>query len=136
MCDYSLMQVKSRAAAVGDKLITTSFLNTPSRGFASVDDLETAVCVLPGTELAFDTPITARKDFYLGMTTFEHKVAIFRQLFTDQVYHHHDALEMPDGQTAMLTDMPEGQTATVLQMPAKPKTAEEAKAQQRLEIVG
>jgi hypothetical protein len=52
MCDYSLHNVKSRPAKVGDKLTTRNF-NTGTRGFAAPEDTSTAVCVLPGTELAF-----------------------------------------------------------------------------------
>jgi hypothetical protein len=52
MCDYSLHNVKSRPAKVGDKLTTHNF-NTGTRGFAAPEDVRTAVCVLPGTELAF-----------------------------------------------------------------------------------
>ncbi len=52
MCDYSLHNVKSRPAKVGDKLTTHNF-NTGTRGFAAPEDASTAVCVLPGTELAF-----------------------------------------------------------------------------------
>ena len=40
---------------------------------------------------------------------------------------HHDALEFPDGQIALLTLLHEGQQATVLQLPA---TLERAKAAQ------
>jgi hypothetical protein len=36
MCDYSLELVASRPAKVGDKLISTGFKHTVSRGFASV----------------------------------------------------------------------------------------------------
>jgi hypothetical protein len=54
MCDYSLHHVKSRPAKVGDKLRTVNF-NTGTRGFAAPEDSTTAVCVLPGTELAFFT---------------------------------------------------------------------------------
>ena len=53
MCDYSLHQVASRPARVGDKLVTTRFPNTITRGFASVDEPHVAVCLFPGTELAF-----------------------------------------------------------------------------------
>src|SRR5262245_33694955 len=53
MCDYSLEFVASRPAKVGDKLISTGFPKTVSRGFASVEDRNVAVCLLPGTELAF-----------------------------------------------------------------------------------
>src|SRR6516165_871244 len=52
MCDYSLHQVKSRPAKVGDKLMTINF-RTGTRGFAAPEDSTTAVCILPGTELAF-----------------------------------------------------------------------------------
>ena len=52
MCDYSLQNVKSRPAKVGEKLRTHHF-NTCTVGFAAPEDIETAVCVLPGTELAF-----------------------------------------------------------------------------------
>src|SRR6478752_5029279 len=54
MCDYSLDLVASRPAKVGDKLVSTSFPETTTRGFASVDDRNVAVCLLPGTELAWE----------------------------------------------------------------------------------
>jgi len=56
MCDYSLHNVKSRPAKVGDKVTTHNF-NTGTRGFAAPEDTCTAVCVLPGTELAFATAV-------------------------------------------------------------------------------
>jgi hypothetical protein len=49
---------------------------------------------------------------------------------------HHDALELPDGQTVLLTFLCEGQEATVLQLPARPKTEAEAQAQQRAVFAG
>src|SRR6267143_4306742 len=52
MCDYSLQTVRSRPAKVGEKLKTRHF-NTGTIGFAAPEDCNTAVCVLPGTELAF-----------------------------------------------------------------------------------
>jgi hypothetical protein len=52
MCDYSLKNVRSRPAKVDDKLITRNF-GTGTRGFAAAEDAVVAVCVLPGTELAF-----------------------------------------------------------------------------------
>jgi hypothetical protein len=52
MCDYSLHSVKSRPAKIGDRLTTRHF-NTGTRGFAAPEDASTAVCVRPGTELAF-----------------------------------------------------------------------------------
>jgi hypothetical protein len=55
MCDYSLKSVRSRPAQVGDKLTTRDF-GTGTRGFAAAEDAAVAVCVLPGTELAFSNP--------------------------------------------------------------------------------
>jgi hypothetical protein len=52
MCDYSLIDVRSRPAKVADKLITHDF-RTGTRGFAAAENAGVAVCVLPGTELAF-----------------------------------------------------------------------------------
>ena len=57
MCDYSLEHVASRAAKVGDLLVTTQFNNTITRGFAEVGEPNVAVCVLPGTELAFERDV-------------------------------------------------------------------------------
>src|SRR5678815_2506247 len=54
MCDYSLELVSSRPAKVGDKLVSAGFPHTIPRGFASVEDPTVAVCLLPGTELAFE----------------------------------------------------------------------------------
>jgi hypothetical protein len=98
MCDYSLMHVKSRPASVGDKLRTTNF-GTGTRGFAGANDPTTAVCVLPGTELAFDSEIRV----YGAATNTPYKTAIFRQINREQPHMHHDALELPDGQTLLLT---------------------------------
>ena len=48
MCDYSLHLVASRPAKVGDKLVTTAFNNSLTRGFAAVGEPHVAVCLLPG----------------------------------------------------------------------------------------
>jgi hypothetical protein len=137
MCDYSLTNVASRPAKVGDKLITRNF-GTGTKGFCSVDDPAVAVCLLPGTEVGFDEVIT--KSSWVGFFTAKQKhayskVAIFRQIDKDERFKHHDALEMPDGTTVLLTLLDEGQNATVLQLPAKPKNETEAKEQTRLEVV-
>jgi hypothetical protein len=52
MCDYSLHQVASRPAKVGDELITTRFDRSITRGFSAPGQPDVAVCLLPGTELA------------------------------------------------------------------------------------
>src|SRR5258707_4580882 len=130
MCDYSLHHVKSRPAKVGDKLRTVNF-NTGTRGFASPDDRTTAVCILPGTELAFSGEVMCAPSGMLGWKprTINSRTAIFRQINKDEPRVHHDALEFPDGTIVLLTDLHEGQQATVLQLPAQPKTPVEAESQ-------
>jgi hypothetical protein len=136
MCDYSLHSVKSRPAKVGDKLTTRDF-GTGTRGFAAPEDAAVAVCVLPGTELAFAHEVKrlpAR--LWPWHDAIEHKTAIFRQINKGKVATHHDALEFPDGRIVLLTSLREGQEATVLQLPAKPRSAVEVEAQSRVAFVG
>src|SRR5262249_7766323 len=57
MCDYSLHAIDSRPARVGDSLVTTAFQNTWTRGFAAVTEPAVAACLLPGTELAFESEV-------------------------------------------------------------------------------
>ena len=57
MCDYSLHAVASRPAKVGDKLVTTKFMNSSTRGFAAIGEPNVAVCLLPGTEVAFEQDV-------------------------------------------------------------------------------
>jgi hypothetical protein len=137
MCDYSLQTVRSRPARVSNKL-TTHHFNTGTIGFAAPEDANTAVCVLPGTELAFATVIRCSPRVLFGwkVKVVNHTTAIFRQVNKDNPRTHHDALEFPDGQIVLLTHVIEGQEATVLQLPAQPATAAEAKAQERVAHVG
>ena len=137
MCDYSLQSVKSRLAKIGDKLTVRDF-GTGTRGFAASEDATVAVCVLPGTELAFAREVerlpTRLWPWHDG--AIKHKTAIFRQINKDKVVAHHDALEFPDGQIVLLTSLSEGQQARVLQLPAEPKTVVESEAQRRAANVG
>ena len=138
MCDYSLQNVRSRPAKVGDKLTTRDF-GTVTRGFAAAEDAGVAVCVLPGTELAFSKRVTLDASRWLLLwraETLSHATAIFRQVNKDKPMTHHDALEFPDGRIILLTRLCEGQEATVLQLPAQPTTAAEADAQKRIAHVG
>jgi hypothetical protein len=120
MCDYSLHLVASRPARVGDKLISTSFPETTTRGFASIDDRKVAVCLLPGTELAFEKEVRCETGMLLSWRL-GHSVARFRQVDKDRSNVHHDALEFPDGKIVLLTHLCKGQLATVLQLPARPR---------------
>ena len=137
MCDFSLQAVRSRPAKVGDKLVTRDF-GTGTRGFAAADDPGLAVCVMPGTELAFAGKVACLPTslVWWKTKTISHQTAIFRQVNKERLAAHHDALEFPDGRTVLLTSLCEGQAATVLQLPAQPATAAEAQAQKRVTYVG
>jgi hypothetical protein len=127
MCDYSLHHVASRPARVGDKLVSTSFVNSGTRGFTAGGEPNIAVCLLPGTELAFEENVKCESAYGFGYKRFPHKVARFRQVNKDQPNVHHDALELPDGEIVLVTKLAGGQHATVLQMPvsARATTSEE-----------
>jgi hypothetical protein len=139
MCDYSLHHVASRPAKVGDKLLTSKFFNTPTGGFAAVDNANVAVCLLPGTELAFEEDVQCEPA--LGIfpgRKLGQRLARFRQVNMDQPCVHHDALEFPDGKVVLLTRLCEGQRATVLQMPAAARSttpADESTAEHPLSLV-
>ena len=137
MCDYSLHNVKSRPAKVGDKLTTRSF-GTGTRGFAASEDANVAVCVLPGTELSFSSEVTCQTTglFPWRSRVVNHTTAIFRQVNKQRVAAHHDALEFADGQIVLLTFLAEGQQATVLQLPAQPKCADDFARQERATYAG
>ena len=120
MCDYSLHLVASRPAKVGEKLVSTRFPSTSTRGFAAVSERSVAVCLLPGTELAFEKEVRCETAFAFR-SKLGHKVARFREINKGQSNVHHDALEFPDGKIVLLTHLCEGQHATVLQLPALPR---------------
>ena len=133
MCDYSLHNVRSRPAKVGDKLTTRNF-GTGTRGFAAPEDSGVAVCVLPGTELSFTDVVKCQPTGFLAWRekAIHHQTAIFRQINKEKVAAHHDALEFPDGRIVLLTYLCEGQQATVLQLPAEPRTSAEPTAERRI----
>jgi hypothetical protein len=134
MCDYSLHSVQTRPAKVGEKLVTHDF-GTGTRGFAAPEDCSVAVCILPGTELAFEKPVKYQTTFMLRANTAP-TVAIFRRINKGALHIHHDALEFPGGEIVLLTRLYEGQKATVLTLPTQPKIAAEAEVQHRVAHVG
>jgi hypothetical protein len=137
MCDYSLQHVRSRPAKVGDKLTTRDF-GTCTRGFAAAEDAAVAVCVLPGTELAFSSAVTVTSPRFFTSWKVEalgHATAIFRQVNKTEPMKHHDALEFPDGRIVLLTRLTEGQAATVLQLPAQQTITAETDAQKHITYV-
>ena len=117
----------------GDKLVTTKFNNSLTGGFAGVQEPTIAVCLLSGTEVAFEREVECENVF--NRKLIRQKVARFRQINLEQPNVHHDALEFPDGQVVKLTQLCEGQHATVLQLPASPRATSEAEQQKRGSLV-
>jgi hypothetical protein len=124
MCDYSLHHVATRPAQIEDKLVTTRFNNSITRGFAAVREPNVAVCLLQGTELAFDENVECERfGGILPSKKIGQRLARFRQINMNNAASHHDALEFPDGQLVLLTRLCEGQHATVLQLPVAARPA-------------
>ncbi len=116
MCDYSLHAVATRPAQVGEKLITTTFRGTSTRGFASEGDLAVAVCMLHGTELAFADDVRYNKR-WIWTRKLAFRVGKFGEIDRSDPDRHHDAIEFPDGSHVLVTQLCEGQQVTVLQLP-------------------
>jgi hypothetical protein len=116
MCDYSLHAVASRPAKVGETLITTTFRGTSTRGFAAEAEPEVAVCLLPGTELAFEDGVKYDHRWIWKKST-GFKVARFRKVELNVSDQHHDAIEFPNGSYVLVTLLSKSQRATVLQLP-------------------
>ena len=115
MCDYSLEHLDSRPAKVGDRLVTTKFGRTCTTGFCAIGQPRLAVCIKPGTELAFEREIERETLFFKrGLGS---QVARFRRVNQHRNWVHHDALELPSGKVVLLARLLVGQRATVLQLP-------------------
>jgi hypothetical protein len=123
MCDYSLHAVASRPAEVGETLITTTFRGTSTRGFASEREPNVAVCLLPGTELAFAENVKY-DNRWIWTREIDFRVAKFGQIDSHIPDRHHDAVEFPDGSRVLVTLLCEGQRVTVLQLPVLHQPAE------------
>ncbi len=120
---------------MGDKLVSTRFSNSLTRGFAATGEPEVAVCLLPGTELAFEQDAECDGAFRIFRNrNLKQKVARFRQVNLNQPDMHHDALEFPDGQIVLVTELCEGQHATVLQLPVPERVPGEAKQAERASV--
>jgi hypothetical protein len=125
MCDYSLHAVATRPAQVGETLISTTFRGTSTRGFASEKEPEVAVCMLPGTELAFADNVRY-DNRWIWTKTVNSRVGKFGAIDPHVPHRHHDAIEFPDGTTVLVTQLCEGQRATVLQLPVIHQATEHA----------
>src|SRR6516165_7001538 len=111
MCDYSLHHVASRPAKVGDKLVTTQFNHSITRGFGLFSS-------------------------WTRQKRIGDKVARFRHLNADKPNMHHDALEFPDGGILLVTRLCEGQHARVLQLPASPHSVKDEAERKHAAVVG
>jgi hypothetical protein len=119
--------VASRPARVGDNLVAKGFATTCTRGFAAVEEPAVAVCVLPGTELAFENEVEWDRPFAIFRRNPRlGKVVRFRQINLGNPHTHHDAVEFPNGKIVLLTRLREGQKATVLQLPASSQPIDQA----------
>ena len=116
MCDYSLHAVASRPAKAGETLITTTFRGTSTRGFASESEPTVAVCMLPGTELAFADNVKY-DNRWIWTKAINSRVGKFGAIEPHVPHRHHDAIEFPDGSSVLVTQLCEGQRVTVLQLP-------------------
>jgi hypothetical protein len=125
MCDYSLENVMTRPAKIGDKLKVTTFHASTTRGFAAVEEPTVAICLRPGTEVAFDRSVefNGLLSFFRNRTTGA-RVARFRQI-ESEIPGHRDALEFPDGRIVLVTKLAKGQVARVIQLPAVAHTLEQ-----------
>ena len=121
MCDFSLHAVTSRPAEIAATLVTTKFDTSTTRGCAAAGAPDVAVCLRPGTELAFERNV--QYDNFIDLLPrrrMSWNTARFCQVQLEDEFTHHDALEFPDGKIVLLTRLCPGQRATVLQLPAQP----------------
>jgi hypothetical protein len=116
MCDYSLHAVASRPAKVGEVLVSTRFRGSATLGFASPAETGVAVCLLPGTELAFERKVRYRGGWFKSHMV-DFSVAKFCKIAPEVLCQHHDALAFPDGSTVLVNSLVRGQRAQILQLP-------------------
>jgi hypothetical protein len=98
-----------------------------TRGFAAVGEANVAVCLRPGTEIAFEKEVQRVNGFgVLPNLKLGETVARFRQVNMEKPNAHHDALEFPSGKIVLLHTLCEGQHATILQLPVVSQMASTA----------
>ncbi|HLH92250.1 MAG TPA: hypothetical protein VKX28_27800 [Xanthobacteraceae bacterium] len=91
-----------------------------TRGFTAKDEPAVAVCLRPGTELAFAEEVDWDRPFRIFRRKPEvGKLARFRQVNVHNPHTHHDAIEFPDGRVVLLTRLLPGQRVTVVQLPVE-----------------
>jgi len=118
MCDYSLDGVASRPARIGDRIVSTRFATSFTRGFGFAGARDIAACLPPGTEVVFDGDVEVDAALLrLPARKIGEVVARFRRVNADRPTLPHDALEFANGEIALVMHLAEGQAATVIQLP-------------------
>jgi hypothetical protein len=98
------------------------FRGTPTRGFASANEEDVAVCIMPGTELAFAENVRYDNRWDWSRQV-DFRVGKFGAIDRHIPNRHHDTIEFPDGCHVLVTLLCEGQRATVLQLPVVQRAA-------------
>src|SRR5439155_11120274 len=97
-CGESVGVTRSSDAGLPSRCLASSRIEFSAHtGFAAPEDSTTAVCILPGTELAFSAEVICASFRLSGWRTISSRTAVFRQIDKDVPQVHHDALEFPDG---------------------------------------
>jgi hypothetical protein len=124
MCNYSNHYAKVRDSVVGDKLVTSG------RGLVDASARDTAVCLKPGTEIAFDKVPDLGSRYHYSYHDFTPLEGFSERAATSRTSHHAgedemDYFEFADGTKVLMFNLPAGQSATVLQHPAESKKQKE-----------
>src|SRR5258707_924515 len=115
----SIADVHAKHHAISLNVILECYLfPSGTHGFASPDDPKVAVCLRPGTEIAFENDV--QTDGMMFRMSIGDRLARFRQIDLNKPYQHHNALEFSNGTIVLVTNLAAGQRATVLQLPASP----------------
>jgi hypothetical protein len=116
MCDYSMHALKNRKAVVGDKIKTSDFSRHSSPGIESCKPGEAmvAICLLPGTGIEFDQPVSYRDNGYQMMVS---DFKIGRYVHRPIHASYSDWLQFPDGTKTLIAYLIPGQTGTVTYVP-------------------
>jgi hypothetical protein len=94
MCDFSLEANKSRAAVVGDRLITRELGPNKCIGLVEPAHPDVAVCVEPGSRLAFSLlPKTFQEQNYLRELG---NYATFSKQGSDDPLRYHDSVRFDE----------------------------------------
>ena len=92
----------NRPAEVGDKLVSSQFANSITRGFSAVGEPNVAVCLLPGTELVFDRDVECEHALgFFPNKKLRDNVARFKQINLDNPYDHHEDMPAVPSETAL-----------------------------------